>query len=152
MTADFLGHIVAYGEATGCSCSMDEQDNHADIDVAGITVHLAEMQEAGFFVAQTGVAVLPPKGPAREAFLMNVLKANNLFSGTRGYTLGVDEEQDLVTLQLYWPTANLSDEAFGNILNNLMDTAVECIDFYSRWTYEAEESISSDTSSGMIRC
>ena len=78
-------------------------------------------------VFQTGVALLPPAGTGqeREAFCLKLLAANNLFSDTRGFTLGVDEEQELVTIQLAWDLSHLDGEGFARIVHNLLAVAAD---------------------------
>lgn len=140
MTGPFFELITAYAEAAHCSCMLDPEDTLAILDIAGVTMRITEQPEGGFFLVQTGVAALPEKGAAREAFCMELLKANNLFSGTAGFTLGVDESQGLATLQLYHATAGLTTESFTNILNNAFSTAADCLIFFNNWSYTPEAS------------
>ena len=64
---------------------------------------------------------------------MKLLTANNLFSDTMGFTLGVDETQELVTLQLAWDLSRLDAEGFAHIVNNLLSVAADWMIRLNEW-------------------
>ena len=77
------------------------------------------------------VSVLSPK--------VELLAANNLFSDTMGLTLGVDEIQELVTLQLAWDISRLDAEGFARIVNNLLAVAADWMLRLDQWRPSAPD-------------
>ena len=119
--------VTDYATATGCACDVKEGTCQAELSVEGLKVQIGLVESSGMIVFQTGVALLPPAGTGqeREAFCLKLLAANNLFSDTRGFTLGVDEEQELVTIQLAWDLSHLDGEGFARIVHNLLAVAAD---------------------------
>lgn len=64
---------------------------------------------------------------------MKLLAANNLFTDTQGFTLGVDESQELVTIQLAWDLSRLDAEGFARIVNNLLAVAADWMIRLDEW-------------------
>lgn len=64
---------------------------------------------------------------------MKLLAANNLFTDTMGFTLGVDESQELVTVQLVWDLSRADAEAFARIVNNLLAVAADWMIRLDEW-------------------
>lgn len=124
---------TGYAAATGCDCEMKEGSCQAVLSVEGLTIQIGLAESSGMIVLQTGVAVLPTGRGDREAFCMKLLAANNLFSETRGFTLGVDEEQALVTLQLAWDLSRLDAEGFARIVHNLLAVAADWMIRLDEW-------------------
>ena len=124
--------VTKFAAATGCRCEAEEGGCRASIDVEGLVVHIGLLEEAGMMLFQTAVASLPAAGAGREELCMKLLAADNLFSGTRGFTLGLDAAQEIVTMQLAWDAQQLDDEAFSHIVNNLVSVALE-------WTIRLDE-------------
>ena len=83
----------------------------------GLEFHLGLMESSGMLLINTGVALLPSEG--REEFYEYLLCANDRFSGTQGLALGVNKEQEVVTIQLAWELGKLDDERFGNLMVNM---------------------------------
>ncbi len=79
---------------------------------------------------------MPSRG--REEFCLKLLAANNLFSDTMGFTLGVDEAQELVTLQLAWDISRLDAEGFARIVNNLLAVAADWMLRLDQWRPSAD--------------
>ena len=80
--------------------------------------------------------LVPSRG--REEFCLKLLAANNLFSDTMGFTLGVDEAQELVTLQLAWDISRLDAEGFARIVNNLLAVAADWMLRLDQWRPSAD--------------
>ena len=106
---------TGYAAATGCACEAEEGSCQAVLSVEGLGIHIGLAESSGMIVFQTGAALLPPAGGGREEFCMKLLAANNLFTDTQGFTLGVDESQALVTIQLAWDLSRLDAEGFARI-------------------------------------
>ncbi len=111
-----------YAEATGCVCKADAGAAQATLTVEGVDIQLGLEERTGMIVFQAGIGLFPESltTAARAEFFLALLKDNNLFSGTRGFTLGVDEESELVTLQLAWDISNLEEKSFANLMNNFL--------------------------------
>ena len=116
---------TGYASATGCACEREEGGTHVVLIVEEVRVHVGFLESSGMMLFHTAVGLLPRKGEGREELCMELLGANNLFSGTLGFTLGVDEAQELVTLQLAWDAFHLDGESFARIVNNLLSVAAD---------------------------
>jgi hypothetical protein len=122
---------TGYAAATGCACEAVEGSGEATLSVEGFAVRIGLVESSGMIVFQTGMALAPLRG--REEFCLWLLAANNLFTETRGFTLGVDAEQELVTLQLAWDISRLDAEGFAHIVNNLFSVAADWMVRLDEW-------------------
>jgi hypothetical protein len=122
---------TGYAAATGCSCEAVEGSGQATLSVEGFSVQIGLVESSGMIVFQTGMALVPLRG--REEFCLRLLTANNLFSEARGFTLGVDAEQELVTLQLAWDISRLDAEGFARIVRNLLSVAADWMVRLDEW-------------------
>lgn len=123
---------TGYAATTGCACEAEEGSCQAALSVEGLGVHIGLVESSGMIVFQTGVALLPAN-EGREEFCMKLLSANNLFTDTMGFTLGVDESQELVTIQLAWNLSRLDAEGFARIVNNLLAVAADWMIRLDEW-------------------
>ena len=112
--------VTGYADATGCSCKIEQGSCHAVLRVEDADIQIGLVEASGMMVFQTAVGILPKEDAGREEFCISLLGANSLFNETMGLTLGLDTEQELVTLQLAWDIYHLNAEGFACILNNLL--------------------------------
>ena len=144
-----LLHELATGYAltTGCACEIETGSTHAVLSVEGLSIHIGMVESSGMLVFQTGVALLPDPGSSgQKEFYIKLLSANNLFSETMGFTIGVDTTQELVTLQLAWGVFHLNSEGFARIINNLLAVAAQWMVRLDKWQtsiHDGEQSASS---------
>ena len=129
-----------YASAAGCACERKEEESHVVLLVEGVRVHVGFLESSGMMLFHTAVATLPPKGEGREELFMKLLGADNLFSGTRGFTLGVDEARQLVTLQLAWDAFHLDGKSFARIVNNLLSVSLDWMVRLQDWRPSPPES------------
>ncbi len=124
-----------YAEATGCVCKADAGAAQVTMTVEGVDIQLALEERTGMIVFQTGIGLFPESlaMPERAEFYLALLKANNLFSGTRGFTLGVDEDSELVTLQLAWDISHLDEKSFANLMDNFLTVVSEWLVRLDNW-------------------
>lgn len=125
MLNDFQHLIHAFAEPRGLTIQSDDP-YMVTLDIESLPLHVAYLEESDMLLVQTGVGLPPAQADpaARERQWAYLLSANNLFSQTRGATLGYDPEQALITLQAAWPLAPLlQGEAFDNLLGNFLDVA-----------------------------
>lgn len=115
--------VTGYAAVTGCSCEAEEGSCQAVLLVEGLAVQIGLVENSGMIVLQTGVGLLPQQG--REEFCLWLLAANNLFSETMGFTLGVDAGQELVTVQLAWDLSHLDAEGFARLVHNVLSVAAD---------------------------
>ena len=123
---------TAYASATGCTCEK-EGENHVALLVEGVRLRVGFLESSGMLLFHTVVAPLPGKENGRGEFCMKLLTANNLFLDTMGFTLGVDEHQELVTIQLAWDLSHLEAESFARIVNNLLAVAADWMIRLNEW-------------------
>ncbi len=129
---------TAYASATGCTCEK-EGENHVALLVEGVRLRVGFLESSGMLLFHTVVAPLPGKENGRGEFCMKLLAANNFFSGTSGFTLGVDESQEVVTLQLAWDAFSLNGEGFTQIVDNMLFAAVDWMVRLDAWQPSPEE-------------
>ena len=125
--------VTGYAAAAGCGCEVEEGSCRAALSVEGLVVHIGLLEESGMLVFQTGVGALPSGEEARGELCLKLLAADNLFCGTMGFTLGVDEEQGIVTLQLAWDALHLDAEGFSRIVNNLLSVSLDWMLRLQNW-------------------
>jgi hypothetical protein len=113
MRKTFHELTTGYAAATGCACEAVEGSAQATLSVEGFSVHIGLVESSGMIVFQAGIALVPLQG--REEFCLRLLTANNLFSETLGFTLGVDAE------------------GFARILNNLFSVAADWMVRLDEW-------------------
>ena len=135
MRTTFYELINTFAAKSGCTANVKEGTCTGSLIVEGLEFHLGLMESSGMLLINTGVALLPSEG--REEFYEYLLTANDLFSGTKGLTLGVNKEQELVTLQLAWELGKLDEERFGNLMANMGILAAEWIMKLDAWRPEA---------------
>ena len=128
---------TGYAAATGCICKAEEGSCQAVLSVEGLEIQIGLVESSGMLAFQTGVALVPSRG--REEFCLKLLAANNLFSDTMGFTLGVDEIQELGTLQLAWDISRLDAEGFARIVNNLLAVAADWMLRLDQWRPSAPD-------------
>jgi hypothetical protein len=131
MRKTFHELTTGYAAATGCACETEEGSAQATLSVEGFSVQIGLVESSGMIVFQTGTALVPLQW--REEFCLRLLTANNLFSETQGFTLGVDTEQELVTLQLARDISRLDAEGFARILNSLFSVAADWMVRLNEW-------------------
>lgn len=136
----FYELATGYAAATGCSCEAEEGSCRASLSVEGVVVHIGLLEESGMLVFQTGVGSVPAGEDGRKEFCMKLLAANNLFGGTMGFTLGVDETRDIVTLQIAWDALHLDAEGFSHIMNNLLSVSLDWMVRLQDWRPSPPES------------
>ncbi len=127
--------VMAYAGETGCEAVADEGSVLAKLNVEGLEIQLALEERTGMIIFQTGIGLFPERltKPERADFFLSLLKDNNLFSGTRGFTLGIDEDAGLVTLQLAWDINNLEANNFANLMNNFIAVCGEWLVRLDNW-------------------
>lgn len=131
---------TGYAAAAGCVCEAKEGSGRAVLSVEGMTVRIGLVEGSGMLLFQTGVALLPAEGSfGREQCCLKLLAANNLFRDTFGFTLGVDETQEMVTVQIAWDARHLDDEGFACIVNNLLAVSADWMLRLSDWRPSAPE-------------
>jgi Tir chaperone protein (CesT). len=122
---------MGYAAATGCSCQAEEGSCQAVLAIEGFSVQIGLVESSGMIVFQAGVALLPRIG--REEFYQQLLVANNLFSQTQGLTLGLDADQELITIQLAWDLSHLDAAGFSRIVHNVLSVAAEWMIRLDTW-------------------
>ncbi len=139
MTLDEL--VAGYAAAAGCRYTAEKGACQATLTVEGLEIQAAVLRGSGMLVLQTGVALLPVHG--REEFCLQLLAANNLFSQTLGFTLGVDTALELVTVQVTWELAALDAERFACLMGNLLAVASDWMIRLDAW--RPDESAANDS-------
>jgi len=135
MRRTFQELITGFAAKSGCTANIKEGSCEGSLVVEGLTFHLGLMESSGMLLINTGVALLPSDG--RQEFYEYLLKANDCFSGTQGFTLGVNKELELVTLQIAWEIAHLNEETFGNLILNMGILAADWMVKLDTWRPEA---------------
>lgn len=85
------------------------------------------------YAAATGCACEAEEGSCQAVLSVEGLGIHILFTDTQGFTLGVDESQELVTIQLAWDLSRLDAEGFARIVNNLLAVAADWMIRLDEW-------------------
>jgi len=115
--------IAELGKKTGLDFLTPNEDGLCEIDTEFATVNIQDVSEMGM-VLLTGIVCPVPDEPSR-AFLMALLEANFMFQRTRGATLSIDTEANVVMLARYERLSDLDGDRLAVILANFLDTMRE---------------------------
>ena len=97
-------------------------------------------------VLQTGVGILPSED--REKLALKLLAANDLLQATRGLTLGLNMDAGVITLQTAWDITTLHQEAFSNLVRNVVTETTRWLEKLSdpNWAEGDRNAVSGDVS------
>lgn len=123
MRMQFEALLDSYVSGAGLPKAVSVGVNQYAVSMSGFSIHIGLFEERGMLMIHAGVALLPQIG--KEALYIELLQANNLFSGTNGLTLGVDPDETLVTLQAGWPMAGLTNTGFTALFDNFLFLTAE---------------------------
>ena len=70
----------------------------ADDDAGSVNIMISNVEERGEILLYADLGIVPPEG--REDFYRTLLEANNLFQGTAGATLSLENGTGLIRLQM----------------------------------------------------
>ena len=132
MIRTFYDLVSGYASANGCQLNMNEEDATAMLVVDGFSFRLEFVENKVAILLWTPVGFLPEKG--LEEFYRMLLSANNMLIGTNGFTLGLNDNMNLVTLQLIHPLSELDKDGFENIIGNMLLVAEYWLAHLHNWT------------------
>ncbi|MBQ4492860.1 MAG: type III secretion system chaperone [Deltaproteobacteria bacterium] len=135
MRDTFYKLVTSFAERNGCECAIKSGTCQGTLTVEGIDIQLGLLEDSGMILLQSGIGLLP--GENREELYAMLLSANNCFSGTQGLTLGLDTEQELVTLQCAWDIRQLDDEHFDILMGNFLSLLAQWLRKLAVWRPDA---------------
>lgn len=107
-----------FADDNGCVLEMSDNGYSGTLVIEPLRVRLMLQPGGSMLVVQTGVGILPPEG--REKLALRLLNANDLLQETRGMTLGLNLDAEIITLQVAWDVSTLSQEGFSNLIQNVV--------------------------------
>ena len=120
-------------------------------DVASVNIMISNVEERGEILLYADLGNVPPEG--REDFYRTLLEANNLFQGTAGATLGLENGTGLIRLQLRENSsifANNAEEHVGTFVETALTWKKIVVDYrVSRKESKPTEEAGFDSSSVM---
>ena len=120
-------------------------------DVASVNIMISNVEERGEILLYADLGNVPPEG--REDFYRTLLEANNLFQGTAGATLGLENGTGLIRLQLRENSsifANNAEEHVGAFVETALTWKKIVVDYrVSRKESKPTEEAGFDSSSVM---
>ena len=120
-------------------------------DVASVNIMISNVEERGEILLYADLGNVPPEG--REDFYRTLLEANNLFQGTAGATLGLENGTGLIRLQLRENSsifANNAEEHVGAFVETALTWEKIVVDYrVSRKESKTTEEAVFDSSSFM---
>ncbi|SFS73762.1 Tir chaperone protein (CesT) family protein [Succinivibrio dextrinosolvens] len=136
-----LNELVTNFKKEHDECEINLQDNgySATISLGPMEMKLLIQPGSQMLVIQVPVGILPKTD--REEFMMSLLDANDFFAGTNGFTLGINKEAEIVTLQTVWNISYLSQEYFSNLVEN---TFIEGTSWLEKFSLEKTDNETSD--------
>ena len=102
-------------------------------DVASVNIMISNVEEKGEVLLYADLGNVPPEG--REDFYRTLLEANNLFQGTAGATLGLENGTGLIRLQLRENSsifANNAEEHVGAFVETALAWKKIVVDYRAR--------------------
>ncbi len=120
-------------------------------DVASVSIMISNVEERSEILLYADLGNVPPEG--REDFYRTLLEANNLFQGTAGATLGLENGTGLIRLQLRENSsifANNAEEHVGAFVETALTWKKLVVDYrVSRKESKPTEEAVFDSSSFM---
>lgn len=120
-------------------------------DVASVSIMISNVEERSEILLYADLGNVPPEG--REDFYRTLLEANNLFQGTAGATLGLENGTGLIRLQLRENSsifANNAEEHVGTFVETALTWKKIVVDYrVSRKESKPTEEAVFDSSSFM---
>ena len=101
-------------------------------DVASVNIIISNVEERGEVLLYADLGDVPPEG--REAFYRNLLEANNLFQGTAGATLSLENGTGIIRLQIRENSstfANSAEEHVGTFVETALTWKRIVVDYRS---------------------
>ncbi len=138
MNKEMLEFVRAYAQAQ--SLAVEENGGSTvSLIVEGLPVHIGWSEDTRIVFIQTGVGILPEDERKVSQFLMHLLCANNLFSETKGFTLGFESETELITLQALCEFDHLTQETFTSLISRFIEQTLHWIKEIDSWDAAADE-------------
>ncbi|MBQ9407193.1 MAG: type III secretion system chaperone, partial [Desulfovibrio sp.] len=107
-----------FAHDNGCTLEMLDHGYGGTLVFGPLRVRLMLQPGGSMLVVQTGVGILPSQD--REKLALKLLAANDLLQTTRGLTLGLNMDAEVITLQTAWDINTLDQEAFSNLIRNVV--------------------------------
>ena len=137
MYAKFQSLVSGFATANGLDYDLPPGSRRASISSSGFTVNVALFEGAGMIYLHAPAGAVPFEG--REGFYRMLLEANDLFAQTDGYPLAVNGAEDLVTVQISWEIAALTQEGFDMLMTNLVNVSLKWFMKIDAYVPEAEQ-------------
>jgi len=137
MRDTFYKLVTGFAERNGCSHAIKSGTCQGTLTVEGIDIQLGLQEDSGMILLHSGVGLLPVEN--REALYGMLLSANDCFRETQGLTLGLNREQELITLQCVWDIRQLDDEHFDILMGNFLSLLAQWLHKIAVWRPEAND-------------
>lgn len=102
-------------------------------DIGSVNIMISNVEERGEVLMYADLGDVPPDG--REDFYRTLLEANNLFQGTAGATLGLEQGTGLIRLQMRENSsifANHAEEHVGSFVETALAWKKIVVDYRAR--------------------
>lgn len=132
MRRTFIEFVRCYAEENGCQYEAKEGTCQATLKSDGFNIYLGFAENSNMIIVQALVGLVPQNN--KKSFYAMLLQKNNLFSGTHGMTLGINKEEDVVSLQLNWNIAGLDKKAFKILMDNVLILSAQMLEECEIWS------------------
>ncbi|MCR4666797.1 MAG: type III secretion system chaperone [Desulfovibrio sp.] len=143
-----------FAEDNGCVLEMLDNGHGGTFLCDPLRIRFMLQPGGTMLILQIAVGILPETNC--EACLRRLLAANDLFHDSRGMTLGLNKDADVVTLQVAWDITTLNQKGFSNLVLNLIYASEQWIKYLaeSDWANDntsSEEFVLRDFSSAWMK-
>ncbi|MBQ9406582.1 MAG: type III secretion system chaperone [Desulfovibrio sp.] len=135
-----------FADDNDCTLEMLDHGYGGTLVFGPLRVRLMLQPGGSMLVLQTGVGILPSED--REKLALKLLAANDLLQATRGLTLGLNMDAGVITLQTAWDITTLHQEAFSNLVRNVVTETTRWLEKLSdpNWAEGDRNAVSGDVS------
>lgn len=106
------------------------------LTISGFSINVGLMESRKIILFQAPIGIVPEQNQLK--LFKKLLIANNLFIETSGATLGIDNDNGLITLQVAWPFENLTYSSLTDLIGNVILLTGEWIEKINSFAQEVD--------------
>ncbi len=113
-----------FAKHTECKLEMLDCGYGCTIGLGPIDLRIMHQPGSEVLVFQLPVGILPENPDLKLKTLKYLMSSNDLYSGTKGMTLGYNEDANLITLQNVWELHSLDQEKFSELVFRILNEGI----------------------------
>lgn len=120
----------------GLNIVIPPGEHSGALTISGFSINVGLMESRKIILFQAPIGIVPEQNQLK--LFKKLLIANNLFIETSGTTLGIDNDNGLITLQVAWPFENLTYSSLTDLIGNVILLTGEWIEKINSFVQEVD--------------